>query len=149
MFKNIGLKCVNMSPVLCIYNLPMTSKRIHFFHIVKIIIINVRYWYSSSSPVICFICVVNDIEYQILNISSQIYYLTIAKILVSLPKDKNELFYHKYKCSTKDFEQHLHFWYLYQIWASADTVGLNYGLRFNLHLFFVYGSSDGSAESTH
>ena len=34
----------------------MASKRIYFFHIVKDIIMNVRYWYSSSSPVICFMC---------------------------------------------------------------------------------------------
>ena len=32
------------------------------------------------------------------------------------------------KGSTVDFEQHIDFLYLYQIWASADTVGLNSGL---------------------
>ena len=67
----------------------MTSKRIHFFHIVNDIIINVKYWYSNSSPVICFICGVYDIVYQILNISSQIYYFTMAKVSVSLPYDKS------------------------------------------------------------
>ena len=55
-------------------------------------------------------------------------------------------FIKKYKCSTKNLKQHMHFLYLYQILASADTVGLNYGLRLNLHLFFVYGNSDGSAK---
>ena len=55
----------------------------------------------------------------------------------------------KYKFWTEDLEQRMDFWYLYQIWDSAYTVGLNSGLRLNLHLFFVYGSSDGSAESTY
>ena len=55
----------------------------------------------------------------------------------------------KYKCTTEIVEQHMNFLYLYQKWASADTVGLNSGLRINLHLFFVYGSIDGSAEPTH
>ena len=62
----------------------MTYKRIHFFKIVNDYIINVRYLYSSSSLVICFICAVYDIVDQILNISLQIYYLTITKVSVSL-----------------------------------------------------------------
>ena len=37
----------------------------------------------------------------------------------------------------------------YHIWASADTVGLNSGLRLNLHLFLINGSSDDSGNSTH
>ena len=66
----------------------MTYKRIHFCHIVKDIIINASYRNSSSSPVVCFICIVYDIAYQILNVSSQIYYLTMAKVSVSLSLDK-------------------------------------------------------------
>ena len=49
--------------------------------------------------VICFLCVMYDILYQILTISSLINYLTIAKVPVSLPQDKKyELFIIKYKC---------------------------------------------------
>ena len=79
------LSVQELNKYLGICNLQIPSKRTHFFHIVKYIVTNVRYWYSSASPVICFIGVVYDIVYQILNILSQIYYLTIAKVPVSLP----------------------------------------------------------------
>ena len=39
--------------------------------------------------VICFLCVMYDILYQILTISSLINYLKIAKVPASLPQDKN------------------------------------------------------------
>ena len=75
-----------LSPVLCICNLPNDLQKNSFhthcegYHYNCHIVL-----YSSSSPVICFICVVYDIVYQMLNISSQIYHLTIAKVSVSLP----------------------------------------------------------------
>ena len=40
----------------------------------------------------------------------------------------------------------MNFWY-YQIWTSADTLGLNSGLSLNLHLFFMYGNRDGPGKS--
>ena len=33
-------------------------------------------------------------------------------------------------------EQHINVLYLYQIWASADTMGLTSGLRFNIHQIY-------------
>ena len=36
----------------------------------------------------------------------------------------------------------------YHILAGADTMRPSYGLSLNLHLFFVYGSSDDSGKST-
>ena len=111
----------------------MACKRSHLFHNLKDIITNIRYRCSRASPVICFLCVLHDIVYQILNTLSQIYYLTIAKVPVSLPQAEIiDLFYHNY-----------------HIWASADKVALNSGVSLNLQLLFVYGSSDDPGKSTH
>ena len=69
---------------------------------------------------------------------------------VSLPQNekKSVFFIIIYKCSNEDFDQHMVFC-TYHIWDSDDTVGLNSGLSLNLHLFFVYGSSDDSDKSIH
>ena len=69
-----------------------SPKEFIFSHCEGYFFINVRY-YGSSYHVICFICVVYDIVYKILNTSSQIYYLTINSesfIAIGLKR----IFYH-------------------------------------------------------
>ena len=81
----------------------------NFFHIVNDIAINIRYRYSSASLVICFICVVYDIVYQILNVSSQI---SKIKYQFHCHRMKKTFLIIIYKCSAEDLDQHMNFWYL-------------------------------------
>ena len=75
--------CRNLISVYVYVICQMTSKRTYFFHIVKDIITNVRYWYGSASTAIClYMCYA---WYSIPNTEYVITDLTIAKVPVSFP----------------------------------------------------------------
>ena len=56
-------------------------------------------------------------------------------------------FYLSKYLNDQDFDQQVNFC-TYHVRASVDTVGPYSGLSLNLHIFFVYGSSDFAGEST-
>ena len=59
---------------------------------------------------------------------------------------KKSFFIIIYKCSNKDLDEHMNFWYLPQMDHCGHS-GLYSDLSLKLHLFFVCWSSDGSGKS--
>ena len=76
--------------------------------------------------------------YQILNISSQIFYLAISNVIASLPLGEKGTFLSYFINAQIEIWTSTWIFGTYHIWVNANTMGLNSDLSLNLHVYFLY-----------
>ena len=75
-----------------------------------------------------------DTVYQILNISSQMYYLTIANVIVTLPLDEKRQFLSKFINAQMKIWTSIFIFCTYHIWTNADRMGFNSDMSLNINI---------------